>query len=88
MSEITKNLGIAISDSDAGRITKEQLFEIFQEAINNGDINCESNEMYAVSVVLPLIDKGVLKQSKHTHSFEDKMNKKAMDFLNERKRKK
>jgi hypothetical protein len=38
MAGITKHLGIAIADADAGRITRRQLLEIFQDAIENGDI--------------------------------------------------
>lgn len=77
MAEITKHLGIAISDADAGRITKEHLFKIFQEAINNGDLLIEENEFYVIAFVIPLVDKGLLKRSKYLTEFEERMNKKV-----------
>jgi len=74
MSLITKMLGVAINDADAGRITKAQLLNIFQEAIDNGDILEEANSLYVVAAVYPLLDAGVLKPSPHTNKFEDSMN--------------
>lgn len=38
MALITKMLDIAVSDYMNGRITNEQLMQIYQDPINNGDI--------------------------------------------------
>ncbi len=73
MAEITKLLGIAISDADAGRITRGQLLDIFQDAIDNGDILEDDNELYVVTAVVPLIDAGVLRPSDHVTTFERRM---------------
>ncbi len=79
MAENTKQLRIAISDADAGRITKQHLNDIFQEAIDNGDILseenlCEENLFYVVSAVFPLIDQGLLRKSAHLKEFEYRIN--------------
>lgn len=74
MALVTKMLGIAINDRDAGRITTEALLSIFQEAIDNGDILEEENELSAMVAVIPLVDRGVLKPSIHTDAFISKMN--------------
>ena len=79
MAEITKLLGIAISDADAERITKKQLIEIFQDAINNGDILEEDNEFYVVAAIFPLLDKGILQRSTYVDTFEKRMNQKTTD---------
>jgi len=76
---ITKMLGIAISDCDAGRISKKQLLEIFQDAIDNGDILEPDNELDVVAVVFPLVDDGVLQPSEHLKTFEDRMNRKVLE---------
>jgi hypothetical protein len=70
---ITKMLGIAINDCDAGRITKKQLLEIFQDAIDNGDILEPDNEHDVVSIILPLVNRGLLRSSPHLKTFEDRM---------------
>ena len=70
MSGSTKLLRAVISDADAGRITHDRLFEILQEAIDNGDILLESNELYVVGTVLPFIDQGFLKRSEYVDEFE------------------
>lgn len=79
MSGITKNLGIAIADADAGRITKKHLLEIFQDAIDNGDILLQDNEFVGVTI-MPLIDKGVLHRSSFVDEFEKRMNQKAKAY--------
>jgi hypothetical protein len=81
---ITRMLGIAISDCDAGRISKGQLLSIFQGAINNGDILEEDNQLYVVAHVVPLVDAGLLRSSEHLKAFESRMNQMATDFLAER----
>lgn len=73
MALITKMLEIAVSDSDAGRITQVQLLSIFQEAIDNGDILEEANEFCVVAHVFPLLDRGALRSSKHVDTFEARM---------------
>jgi hypothetical protein len=64
-------------DLDEGRLSHAQLISILQEAIDNGDILLPDNEFYAVAVVFPFIDSGVLKPSQHTEAFEARMNAKA-----------
>lgn len=81
---ITKLLGIAIADADAGRITHRQLLEIFQEAIDNGDILEERNEEYVVAAVFPLIDAGVLQPSIHVEALERRMNSVTQQWLQAR----
>ena len=71
---ITKNLGIAVSDCEAGRITNSRFISILQGAIDNGDILLEANKFYVVSAVLPLLDAGTLQPSKYTVEFEQRMN--------------
>lgn len=71
---ITKMLGIAVSDHDAGRITRNHFISILQAAIDNGDILLDANKPYVVAAVLPLLDAGVLRASKHTEEFERRMN--------------
>lgn len=88
MSNITKHLGIAISDKDNGRISTDQLLKIFQEAIDNGDILERENEFYVVATVFPLLDEGLLERSQYTDIFESRMNKKALDKLAEIRKKK
>lgn len=83
---ITKMLGIAISDCDAGRISKKQLLEIFQDAIDNGDILEPDNELDVVGTVFPLVDDGVLQPSQHLKTFEDRMNKKLLAELSQARR--
>lgn len=78
---ITKMLGIAIADHDAGRLSRGQLLSIFQDAIDNGDILAESNQLYAIANVLPLVDAGLLRRSSHLDRLEAMMNQKALDFL-------
>ena len=84
MAEITKLLGIAIADADAWRITRRQLFGIFQDAIDNGDILDEANQRYVVAAVFPLLDAGALRRSEHVATFEQRMNRQAKDFLRTR----
>jgi hypothetical protein len=84
---ITKMLGIAVSDHDAGRITREHFISILQAAINNGDILLDANQPYVVAIVYPLLDAGALRPSKHTKGFEDNMNEKAQDLIAELRKK-
>lgn len=84
MAEITKLLGIAISDESAGRITKGQLIQIFQESINNGDIREEHNQAYMASHIIPLIDAGVLQPSEHVDAYAQDMDQIAREWLAER----
>lgn|GEM_PF-5399219 len=79
MALITKMLDIAVNDCDAGRITPVQLISIFQEAIDNGDILEEANEFSVVAHVLPLIDRGALRSSKHVAVFEARMGAKVTE---------
>jgi hypothetical protein len=72
-------LEIAVNDCDAGRITPVQLIAIFQEAVDNGDILEEANEFCVVARVLPLIDRGALRSSKHVAVFEARMGAKATE---------
>jgi hypothetical protein len=81
MAEITKLLGIAINDYEAGHVTPEHLLEIFQEAIDNGDILLPDNKLYVVAAVTPLLDRGILKPSQHTKKFEERMNLEAAALL-------
>jgi hypothetical protein len=76
-------LGIAVSDCDAGRITPVQLVSIFQEAIDNGDILEEANEFCVVAHVLPLLDAGALRPSKHIATFEARVGAKASAVVRE-----
>jgi hypothetical protein len=78
-------LGIAIADCDAGRISRGQLRSIFQDAIDNGDILDESNQMYVVASVLPLFRAGLLRPSDHLVVFEGRMNQMAAEFLAQRR---
>ena len=78
---ITKMLGIAISDFDAGRLSRKNLLLILQDAIDNGDILELSNEDYVVTHVMPLIDEGVLTSSPAVAAFETRMDRRAMDFI-------
>lgn len=73
MAHITKMLDIAVADCDAGRITPQQLISIFQEAIDNGDILEEQNAVAVTAMVLPGIDRGVLRASEHVGVFESRM---------------
>jgi hypothetical protein len=77
MAGITKHLEIAISDAEAGRISKDHLLEIFQEAIDNGDILEAENELSVALAVLPLVDEGVLRPSAHIDTFEERINRMA-----------
>ena len=81
---ITRMLGIAINDCDAGRISRRQLLSIFQDSIDNGDILEEENHQYVIANVLPLVVAGLLQPSEHLRKFEDLMNKTAATFLVER----
>jgi len=73
MALITKMLDVAINDCDAGRISSVQLASIFQEAIDNGDILEEQNEL-AVVLLMPLVDQGIVRSSEHLCEFEARMN--------------
>ncbi len=84
VSEITKHIGIAINDADAGRITYQHLLKIFQEAIDNGDILLEENELYVVGTVLPLLDRDVLKRSPYVDDFEARMNATLQGWIRNR----
>ena len=84
MAGITKYLGIAIADAEAGRITLQHLLDILQEAIDNGDVLVDGNEQYVVATVFPLIDSGVLRPSVHTESFARRMNSVAKEWLGRR----
>jgi len=78
---ITKMLGIAVNDCEAGRITKKQLLSIFQDAINNGDILEEENKLAVVAHVIPLIDAGVLQASDHVDEFSRRITHAALESL-------
>ena len=85
---ITKMLSLAIGNYDAGRISREHLLKIFQDAIDNGDILEPDNELPVVAAVLPLVDGGLLHYSEHMKTFEGRMDKKVLDFLAERRERK
>ena len=70
MAEITKHLGIAFSDAREGRITKEHLLDILQEAVENGDILLKENESHVTKTVIPLVQAGVLSTSVHIDAFK------------------
>ena len=70
---ITKTLGIAVNDYDAGRITEQHLLSILQSAIDNGDVLLEENKFYTVSVIFPFLDRGILRPSQYTKEFEQRM---------------
>ena len=74
MAKISVDLGFAISAAEDGRITRSQLLEVFQEAIDNGTILEERNQIPVIASVMPLIDQGVLRRSPHIDSFENRMN--------------
>jgi hypothetical protein len=76
----TQDLGTALGDADAGRITYEQLLEILQEAIDNGDILLEQNELLTTSI-LPLLDRGQLTRSGHVDEYEARMSRRLLDRL-------
>jgi hypothetical protein len=88
MALITKMLQIAVDDCEAGRITREHLILIFQEAIDNGDILEEANELCVLTLVLPLIDTGVLHSSENMAMFEARTNARILDFAQELRREK
>ena len=73
MALITKMLEVAVNDCDNGRITAAQLMSVCQEAIDNGDILEEQNELHVVLVILPAIDRGILRTSEHVTKFEARM---------------
>lgn len=81
MALITKMLGVAINDRDAGRITTEQMLSIFQEAIDNGDILEDDNDFYVTVAVIPLVDAGALRSSEHVTTFLKKQNDNAAVFV-------
>lgn len=83
MALITKMLDIAVSDYDAGRITRDQLMSIFQEAIDNGDVLESENDLCVVGRILPLVDQGVLRGSSYLATFEDRLAAKATQFARE-----
>lgn len=74
MALITKMLGIAVSDMEARRITRKQFLSIMQEAVDNGDILLPENEMTVVTVVIAMLDEGLLKHSNYSRQFEERMN--------------
>jgi hypothetical protein len=82
---ITRKLGVAINDHDAGRISRGHLTAILQAAIDNGDILEDDNQEYVVAVVYPLVNAGLLRPSEHLRAFEDRMKSLAAEFLAERR---
>ena len=77
---ITRHLGIAISDHEAGRLSRRHLVQIFQDAIDNGDLLLPENEFYVTTYVVPLIDAGELHPGPAVGEFEQRMNKKAAEY--------
>ena len=69
LGTVTRALGIAVNDCDAGRISRAHLLAIFQRAIDNGDVLAEDNQFHVVAAVLPLVDAGVLRSSDHLKEF-------------------
>jgi hypothetical protein len=84
---ITRMLGVAVNDYDAGRISRGALLSIFQDAIDNGDILEDNNLVYVVTKVLPLVDAGLLRPSHHLDLFEARMAEAARNFVNPRRSK-
>ena len=74
MARITERLDVVVDDMDARRITREHFLAIVQDAINNGDILLPENTLMGVAVVMPLLDKGLVKPSDHSRAFEERMN--------------
>jgi len=85
MSEITKHLGIALSDAVAGNIKEEHLLDIFQESINNGDILLEDNEKVVLENIVPLIEEGSLNSSKYFEKLKRRIGKKSSKLTKEYK---
>jgi len=69
-SAATRALGNAIRDCGTGRVSERQLFAIFQEALDNGDILLEGNRYFIAPVILPLVAAGVLRSTNHLREFE------------------
>jgi hypothetical protein len=70
MAGITKLLGIAFADAKSGRITEDQLHEIVQEALDNGDILADDNEPYVLTDVHGLVRAGAVVPTRHLHEAE------------------
>jgi hypothetical protein len=84
MSYATKMLGPVLSDLRSGKIHKEQARELFQEAIDNGDILELANEVPVHLLVLPLIEKGELKTSPFMDEFKNRPESELMQSLRKR----
>jgi hypothetical protein len=69
----TERLDAAISEHNRGALDKARMLQIFQEAVDNGDILLEANQLAVVAHVLPLLDAGILKPSKHVSAFGQQM---------------
>jgi hypothetical protein len=87
MALITRNLAIVVNDMETRRITPGLFLSIMQEAVNTGDILLAENEMTVMTVVIPLLDEGLLKPSVHSQEFEKLMNIRAKAMLAEIRRK-
>lgn len=87
---ITKYLSIPIHNFEAGEINQGELLKILQEAIDNGDIKEPHNLKYAVSVVFPFVDKGVLRRSHHLNQVEktldDMLLKRSLNMMRGKKK--
>jgi hypothetical protein len=70
-------LGIAVSDCDAGRISRTHLPKISQEAIDNGDVLGKADESIVVAHVIPPAESGLLRTSEHLGRFRRRMDAKS-----------
>lgn len=82
---ITKMIGMAINDLDAGRLSRKNLLLILQDAIDNGDILEPANEEFVVTHVMPLVDAGTLARSPAVADFERRMDQRAIDLLHRKR---
>jgi hypothetical protein len=64
----------------AKTISPELFRNTLQAAVDNGDILEEKNHVIVISVILPLIDTGVLTRSRHIDEFESMMKARAYGF--------
>lgn len=69
----TKNLRRAITGAAVGQISNDELLEIFQRAIDNGDVLEQDNRFFVATLILPLVEMGQLKRSPHLDEYEQRV---------------
>jgi hypothetical protein len=69
----TKNLRRAITGAAVGQISNDELLEIFQQAIDNGDVLEQDNRFFVATLILPLVEMGELKRSPHLDEYEERI---------------